>query len=577
VSAQDDDTDGPQKLAQLQELSPWSPLGKNERLIHELRVHQIELEIQNRALGEAQEQLELSRERYVDLFDFAPMGYLTLEGDGRIVEANITAARLIGLDRSALIGRRLQAVVGMVDPLAFRTVIRRSSELKQENRTEVSFRTVSQRFYTVDMVVVPVSSGDGPGRVRVAIHDVTVRATAEQSLRFLSQAGARLNRIPLGAPEPQLVQEIAGAAAFGAVDGCWVELDGEETAAWRTDPLRRKMTGDALQMLRLQITQMLRGVRDSGGVAVGRWSDDIGARPEWSAVRSWVTAPLRLGGTVHGTVTLFQLVLPESEEATRDLTEEFARRASMVLENASLFRRAEEATRARDEMMAVLAHDLSNALFAFRLHAERGLSRGGEHAKRALGTVARGSQWLLGLVKTVLDVAGLEHGEVKVQPQPGNLAQMLESACLLQQADADDRRLHVHRAWPDDLWLEFDRERILQVLFNLMNNAVKFTPPGGRIEVGASRQDGQIRIWVQDSGKGLAPGQLERVFERGWQADPKSGGKGLGLYISRCIVEAHGGTMWVESTSGHGATFHVLLPAPGATRPADESRVSASP
>ncbi|HEY1417471.1 MAG TPA: PAS domain-containing protein, partial [Myxococcaceae bacterium] len=237
MSAQDDDTDGPQKLAQLQELSLWSPLGKNERLIHELRVHQIELEIQNRALGEAQEQLELSRERYVDLFDFAPMGYLTLEGDGRIVEANITAARLIGLDRSALIGRRLQAVVGMVDPLAFRTVIRRSSELKQENRTEVSFRTVSQRLYTVDMVVVPVSSGDGPGRVRVAIHDVTVRATAEQSLRFLSQAGARLNRIPLGAPEPQLVQEIAGAAAFGAVDGCWVELDGEETAAWRSDPL----------------------------------------------------------------------------------------------------------------------------------------------------------------------------------------------------------------------------------------------------------------------------------------------------------------------------------------------------
>ncbi|HET6981517.1 MAG TPA: PAS domain-containing protein, partial [Myxococcaceae bacterium] len=138
MSVQDDDADGRRKLAQLQEPSHWCPLGPDERLVHELRVHQIELEIQNRALSEAQEQLEVSRERYVDLFDFAPMGYLTLEADGRIVEVNVTAARLIGLERSALIGRRLQAVVGMLDPLAFRTVIRRSSELKQETRSEVT-------------------------------------------------------------------------------------------------------------------------------------------------------------------------------------------------------------------------------------------------------------------------------------------------------------------------------------------------------------------------------------------------------------------------------------------------------
>ena len=110
-----------------------------------------------------------------------------------------------------------------------------------------------------------------------------------------------------------------------------------------------------------------------------------------------------------------------------------------------------------------------------------------------------------------------------------------------------------------------------------MNNAVKFTPNGGRIEIGASREGEQVRVWVRDSGRGLAPVQLERVFERGWQEDPKRGGKGLGLYISLRIVEAHGGTMWVESTPGHGATFQVVLPAGAPASASWQDQASVSP
>jgi PAS domain S-box-containing protein len=531
-------------------------------LLRELRVHQIELEIQNRALREAQDSLEASRERYVELFDFAPTAYLTVEADGRIVDANLTAARMLGFERIALLGRRLQAVVGMGDPLAFRSILRLCAEQGAETRSELSFRTIGQLTYTVDMVVVPVPR-ESTGRVRLTLHDVTERATAEQHLRFLSQAGARLNRIPLGTS--MLVEEIAAAGAFGSIDGCWAEMGGEETTAWKTEPLRRKMTGEALQLLRLQIAPSIREARATGSTAVGRWMDELATRPSWPLVRTWVTAPLYVQGKLQGTVTLFQPTLPETLESGRALTEEFARRASMVLENAALFRRAEEATRARDEMIAVLAHDLSNALFSFRLHAQRGLTRGGDQALSALGSVARGSQWLLALVRTVLDVASLEDGGIKVQKQRGDLAEVLESACLLQQVDADERRLEIGRTWPEQLPLEFDQERILQVVFNLVNNAVKFTPPGGRVEVGAQRDGTQVRVWVRDSGNGLGHEQLGHVFERGWQADPKAGGKGLGLYISRRIVEAHGGTMWVESTPGRGATFHMLLPSESAS------------
>lgn len=547
-------------------------LNQSDRLLQELRIHQIELEIQNRALAEAQEQLEASRERYVDLFDFAPIPYLILEMDGRIVEANIAAAQMIGHDRSAILGRRLQTLVGITDPLAFRAVVRQTAETKRECRAEVTFRTGSQQAYTVDILAAPAA---GSGRVRIALHDLTARVAAEQALRFLGQAGIRLNRIPLGSPE--LLEEIAAAGAFGTVDGCWVELDGKESAAWRSDPVRRKMTEASLQALRLQITRSIREARDSGRAVFGRWSLEIEVGPSSPVLQTWVSAPLREGGSIHGTVTLFQRVTPESEDGVSALTHEFARSVSMILENNLLFQRAAEATRAREEMMSILAHDLSNALFSFRLHAQRGLARGGEHAQRALATVARGSQWLLGLVKTVLDVADIGIGDLKLQRKPGNLSQVLESACLLHQMDADEQRVHIVRAWPPELLLEFDQERILQVLFNVMNNAVKFTPNGGRIEIGASREGEQVRVWVRDSGRGLAPVQLERVFERGWQEDPKRGGKGLGLYISRRIVEAHGGTMWVESTPGHGATFQVVLPAGAPASASWQDQASASP
>lgn len=551
-----------------------SALTQTERLVHELRVHQIELEIQNRALSDAQEQLESSRERYVELFDFAPMAYLTLEADGRIVEANLTAARMVGQDRSFLHGRRLQTVVGMVDPLAFRSLLRATAEQGTPSSAELTFRTPAQQTYVVEAVAIPVHRSR-PGPVRVAMHDITARATAEQNLHFLSQAGARLNRIPL--ESPQLLEEIAAAGAFGSVDGCWVEMEGAETSAWRTEPLRRKMTGELLRRVALQVSGTIQLTRANGRARVGRWTEDLGSRPQWPAVRSWVTAPLTVRGEIRGTLTLFQDLPPEAGAPSMTLTEDFARRASMVLEDSALRRRVEEATRARDEMMAVLAHDVSNALFSFRLHTQRGLVRGGEQAQRALGVVARGSQWLLGLVKTVIDVAGMDGEKIRVQPQPGNLAQVLESACALQQMDADDRHLVVERAWPAELLLDFDQERILQVLFNLVNNAVKFTPVGGRVVVGAEHDGRQVRIWVRDSGTGLQPEEVERVFERGWQANPKAGGKGLGLYISQRIVEAHGGTVWVESTPGHGATFHVSLPVDSGARVSPQDETSVAP
>ena len=565
MSLRGDDADSEKLQAQLAELRRLrSSLSHNDRLLHELRVHQVELEIQNRALREAQEQIEQSRERYLELYDFAPVAYFTLEGDGSILDANIAAARLIGQDRALIIGRRMQTLVAMTDPLAFRTALRRALDEMQDSRTELSFRTVNQSVLTVEMLVSPALGPDRASRARVAMVDVSGRIAAEQSVRFLSQAGARLSRIKLSGA--QLLDEIASAGASGMAEGCWVELDGADSVAWRTDPIRRKMTGEQLDALRIQLRPGQQRVKQSRVALAGRWAEELVIRQLWPVIQAWAVVPLWRDGVVRGTVTLFR---PAADDGAADgalaLAEEFARRASMLLENAHLLEQAEHATRAREEMVAVLAHDLSNALFAFRLHAQRGLSRGGEQTRRSLAAIGRGVQWLLGLVRTVLDLAGTDGDTVKVQLQPGNLAEVLESACALQELDADERKVELEKQWPEELPVTFDQERFLQVVFNLVNNALKFTPAGGRVQVGAARDDGQLRIWVRDSGKGLTSADLKRVFERGWQAEPGGAGKGLGLYICKRIVEAHGGTIWAESAPGSGATFVVVLPAGAVT------------
>ena len=536
-------------------------LDQSDRLLHELRVHQVELEFQNRALREAQEQLEAQRQRYAELYDFAPVAYLSLDAQGTIGELNVAATRLLGYDRSALLGRRLQTVVGFSDPQAFHGALRQALVTNQQSRTELSFRSSALPQTTVvEMLVLPVFDNELRSvRARVALIDVTSRIAAEQTVRFLSTAGARLSRIRMGAPA--LIEELASAGAAGFIDGCWVEVDGVSSVAWGTEPLRRKMTAEQLQALRPQIRETIDRAVSEARAVTGRWREGRGATAVWPVINGWVSAPLSIEEKLRGSVTLFHRNAFEVEPAALGIAEEFARRASMVLENARLLRTADRAVQARDEMVSVLAHDLSNSLFSIKLHVQRGLGKSGENAGRALEAIARGVSWMHTLVKTVLDVSATDRDGLELHRKEADLVTVLESACALQQPNLEERGLQLERRWPTTLPAVVDHERILQVLVNLLGNAVKFTPDGGRIEVGATRESDSVRLWVADSGQGVLPEHLGHVFQRGWQAEPGGGGgRGLGLYICRLIVEAHGGSIRVDRASGGGACFIVLLP-----------------
>jgi signal transduction histidine kinase len=167
------------------------------------------------------------------------------------------------------------------------------------------------------------------------------------------------------------------------------------------------------------------------------------------------------------------------------------------------------------------------------------------------------------LIEDLLDVTRMEAGRLSVRPEVVAASEVVGDAVEGQRAIAAasglDLRLALELELPA-LWA--DRDRLLQVFENLIGNAVKFTPAGGVVIVGAAPRAGEVVFWVADTGNGIPPADLEHVFDRFWQA--RSGarrGAGLGLPIAKGIVEAHGGRIWVESTPGRGATFFFTIPA----------------
>jgi light-regulated signal transduction histidine kinase (bacteriophytochrome) len=226
----------------------------------------------------------------------------------------------------------------------------------------------------------------------------------------------------------------------------------------------------------------------------------------------------------------------------------------------------QRAVRARDDLIAVVSHDLKNPLLAILMQAESMLraSAGGEerlHLLRAgAERIQRSATHMKALIEDLLDLARIETQRFALHLQSVESRVLLDEALLAALPLAEAKRIAFTVDLIDSPRLEADPERIFQVLSNLLGNAIKFTPEGGAIAVRAVRRGDELLITVVDTGPGIAADHLPHVFERYWKARPASqAGAGLGLYIARGIVEAHGGRIWAES-SVDGARLIFTLP-----------------
>lgn len=245
--------------------------------------------------------------------------------------------------------------------------------------------------------------------------------------------------------------------------------------------------------------------------------------------------------------------------------------ALMVIHDITRFRRLE---RMRSEFVANVSHELRTPLTAIRGFAEtllEGADEDPETRRHFLSLMHKEAQRLSALIEDLLDLSRLESGRVRFQFGEVALGELCHEVAERLRPRAEQAGLSLRVEIPPDLPpVRGDRDRLAQVLINLVDNAIKYTPSGGEIRVMARPEGAVVRVLVQDTGIGIPRSDLPRVFERFYRVDKArsraSGGTGLGLSIVKHIVEAHGGEVGVESELGKGSTFFFTVPAAGPTR-----------
>ncbi|MGC3996767.1 MAG: ATP-binding protein [Anaeromyxobacter sp.] len=291
--------------------------------------------------------------------------------------------------------------------------------------------------------------------------------------------------------------------------------------------------------------------------------------------------PLRSRGRLVGVLRLFGgPAWPVPGEGERGLADELAHRAAQAIDNALLYREAREAIRLREDFLSIASHELRTPLSALTLQLrllERFAGEGEGHLRRRVQSSLRQVDRLATLVHSLLDLARIRSGRLELQREPFDLADLVRevAARFDEPLAADGRRLEVVVSGPaPGRW---DRSRLDQVLTNLLSNAAKYGGDGA-IRLALLVDGEQATVAVSDQGPGIAPEELERLFGRFVQGAGASGkgGLGLGLFIARSIVEAHGGRISAESRPGHGTTFTLELPAEaGAERAAGPTPAAA--
>ena len=249
-----------------------------------------------------------------------------------------------------------------------------------------------------------------------------------------------------------------------------------------------------------------------------------------------------------------------------DVIASLAALLSSALELSAAEARISAAAAMRDDLLAIVSHDLRNPLFAIisaaSLLADDGVRADDASISHCVKIIDRNGRRMASMIKDLLDFEGIRGEGLSVEPALHTIGPLLDETLEMIQPQAREKSLQTTSHCPDTATAWLDRERTLQVLSNLVGNAVKFTPEHGTVTLTAELTATEVTIAVRDTGPGIPRGDVPHVFDRYWQAKRSDRrGIGLGLPIAKGLVEAQGGKLWVESEPGRGTTFFFTLPA----------------
>ncbi len=524
------------------------------------------------------------------IIEIAADAIIALDDDFRIVRFNRGAEQIFGWTEAEMRGQPLDRLLPMGARALHRGHVRTFAEGPSESRrmatrNEISGLRRSGEEFPAEASIARATT-DGQRTFMVLLRDVSERRRLEDRQRLLATAGwvlaASLDLQSTMATVAELPVPLLG-------DWSLLELLTPEgrmarVAATHLDVARQETTA-ALLSRATRSAETEPPAASGGRVAheseaqritnIPAWLDanfgdaDVRARVESLGASAVLLVPLRAGGRAIGALHLVRTragLTHSPEEA--QLATQFAGLSALALENARLYQEARRAVRDREEMLAVVSHDLRNPVNAIVMLTGAVLRREPDDLRplmerEQVESVRAAARQADGLIQDLQDVSRISAGRLRVDQRPVNLLEIAvevanQFAPVMEDATIRFVR-NIDQTLPEVL---ADRGRVLQVLSNLLANAIRFTPEGGEIALSVHVTAQNVaRIAVRDTGPGIAPEDVPRLFERYWQA-PRllRAGSGLGLYIAKGLVDALGGDIGVESTVGQGSEFWFTLP-----------------
>lgn len=420
-----------------------------QKIVHQLQVHQIELEMQNEELRRTQFELETARLRYFDLYDLAPVGYCTLSEHGLILEANLMAAKLLDTSRGDLVNKSISNFIFKDDQDSY--YLHRKHLIESGEPQSYELRIINNnggKPTWIHLTATYEKNADGVPILRIVMTDISARKQAEQTLR-------------------------------------------ESEEQYHKEQHR------------------LDHILKNSNIELGR--------------------------------------------------------ATVLAEKASAA--AEKANRAKSDFLSNMSHELRtplSAILGFAQLIDAGSPAPTPTQKRNLDQILLAGWYLLDLINEILDLALIESGKLSMSLEPVALSQVLRDCETMIEPQAEKHGIEVNFTDIDQPFIvHADRTRLKQVLINLISNAIKYNKPEGTVVVSCIQSLERIRICVKDSGQGLAPekiAQLFQPFNRLGQEGSAEEGTGIGLVMTKRLIELMDGKIGMESILGEGSTFWVEIP-----------------
>jgi PAS domain S-box-containing protein len=564
--------------------------------LEELQVSEEALRQQNEELTTTRGALEEQRQRYRELFEFAPDAYLVTDADANIREANRAAALLFGVEARFLAGKPLITFVDAEQHPAFLTELSRLARARRRHEWELRLRPRSGQpvdaLATVDVVS---DREDKPSALRWLLHDFSERKRADAEIRTLNAAlegrvrerTTQVERAQQRTEELLAREQAARADAEAAerrfaflaeasrllassldyettlasvtrlavprlADWCAIDVVEEEQAVRRV-----AMTGHDLTTEE-QVRELERryppqpgtpfGVRSVLATGYSEFHPSISSAllaahdaPQLRllrdlSVRSYMCVPLVARGRTLGALTLVRM--SSDRRYSRDdltLAEDLARRSALAVENARLYHEAQRANEAKDHFLAILSHELRTPLTPIQGSVEllRRVAGDPERVRQTADVVERNVRLQTNLVNDLLDLSRITRGKLSLDRRPTNLVVLIDQTLDGLRAEVETAGLTL--AWeppPEELCVEVDPFRIQQVLLNLVGNAIKYTAAGGRVGLTLAREGRTARLMVEDTGIGISPEALPQIFQMFHQEEGVGRRRGLGIGLA---------------------------------------------